>query len=139
MSDGAENNRTACHALNTWWQGFGAPEAPRDSVAANAYHKGIGRGAFALFCRNWYKGNIMSKASLRFALILSLFAGLLVGADLARAETPKEELARTRAEIKALKAAKAEARAEVSLTKARAELARLKGAAAPAAPAAPAH
>ena len=81
----------------------------------------------------------MSNTSTRFALIISLLAGLLAGAGLARAETPKEELARTRAEIKALKAEKAAVRTETQLAKARAELARLKGAAAPAAPASATH
>lgn len=80
----------------------------------------------------------MSNTSLKFAVVIALFAGLLAGGGLARAESPKEELARVRAEIKQLKAAKAEARAEASLAKARAELARLKGPAAAAPAAAPA-
>lgn len=69
----------------------------------------------------------MSKTFIRVAVIASLFAGLLAGAGLARAETPKEELARTRAEIKALTTARAEARAEASLAKARAQLEKLRG------------
>jgi hypothetical protein len=80
----------------------------------------------------------MSNTSTRFALIISLLAGLLAGAGLARAETPKEELARTRAEIKALKAEKAAVRTETQLAKARAELVKLKGAG-PAAPASATH
>ena len=94
------------------------------------------RGAFALFS---LKGITMSKNITRFALIVSLLAGMFAGAGLARAETPKEELARTRAEIKALRAEKAAVRTEAQLARARAELARLKGAAAPAAPASATH